>query len=295
MGIGLSLPQQAGGAPVSATWLIASADAARAAGFDGIWMADHFSYRNPDGSVAPRWETFTMLAAIAARVPEITIGTMVACTGYRNSGVTAKMYETLDEISGGRVIAGLGAGWNRPEYDQFGYPFDHRVSRFEEAIQIIRGLLRDGRVDFQGTYESANNAVNQPRGPRPQGAPILVGSNGDRMLGLLARYADAWHGGSAVSVSELDEKIGKLERVCREYGRDPETVVKTAGFPVAVAGSDDTGNRFVGDAAARADRLAEFRAAGFRHLIVSLDTCTPETITAFGETLAALDATEVLA
>jgi alkanesulfonate monooxygenase SsuD/methylene tetrahydromethanopterin reductase-like flavin-dependent oxidoreductase (luciferase family) len=221
---------------------------------------------------------------------------MVACTGYRNSGVTVKCFETLDEISGGRVICGIGAGWNQPEYEQFGYPFDHRVSRFEEAIQIIHALLREGKADFQGIYEQANNAVNRPRGPRSMGAPILIGSSGERMLGLLARYADAWNGGWVASLDELSENIARLERVCREHGRDPDTVAKTASVYFSMRGEGVGGARlFEGDTQARGALLAQFRDAGFRHLITAFDHCTPETVTELGDALRVLDATEISA
>ncbi|HYJ13252.1 MAG TPA: LLM class flavin-dependent oxidoreductase, partial [Thermomicrobiales bacterium] len=165
---------------------------AAATGIETLWFADHFSFPGDDG-LRGAWEAWTLMAAIAARVPNVTIGPMVACTAYRNPGVIAKMAEMIDEISGGRFILGLGAGWQRDEYDQFGLPFEPRVSRFEEALQIIHGLLREGRADVQGTYYQANAAQNLPRGPRPGGPPILIGSSGPRMLGLLAKYGDAWN------------------------------------------------------------------------------------------------------
>jgi alkanesulfonate monooxygenase SsuD/methylene tetrahydromethanopterin reductase-like flavin-dependent oxidoreductase (luciferase family) len=272
--------------------VLAIAIAARDAGFDSLWFGDHFSWVNEDGSIAPRWETFTMMAAVAARVPDLLLGTMVAATSYRNSGVTVKIAETLDEISDGRLILGLGAGWNKPEYDQFGFPFDHRASRFDDAIRIIFPLLREGKVDYQGTYERANQAVNRPRGPRPAGPPILIGSNGDRMLGILARYGDAWNSGWVSGVEQIEAPVEKLERICRENGRDPATVVKTASVFFSMRGEPlglDS-KLFEGNVQERATLMAQFRDRGFGHMITAFDHCTPETVTELGASLPLLDA-----
>ena len=114
----------------------------------------------------------------------------MACTGFRNPAILAKMADTLDEVSDGRVVLGLGAGWHEPEYHAFGIPYDHRVGRFEEALAIIVPLLREGRVDFQGQYYQARDCVLAPRGPRAGGPPILIGAQRPRMMALAARYAD---------------------------------------------------------------------------------------------------------
>ena len=133
----------------------------------------------------------------------------------------------------------LGAGWHQPEFDAFGYPFDHRVGRFEEAIQIIAPLLREGRVDFEGAYYSARDCELRPRGPRPQGPPILVGSSskGERMLRLSARYADVWNrdfdavnpGYEPYSMEDLLASQEKVDAACLEVGRDPATLARTVG------------------------------------------------------------------
>jgi alkanesulfonate monooxygenase SsuD/methylene tetrahydromethanopterin reductase-like flavin-dependent oxidoreductase (luciferase family) len=294
MGVGVIVPRIIGGPngrDPRYEDVLAICKAAHTAGFDSLWFGDHFSWVNDDGSIAPRWETFTMMAAIAANVPDLLLGQMVACTGYRNSGVTVKMTEALDEISGGRVILGLGAGWNKPEYDQFGFPFDHRYSRFEEAIQIIHPLLREGHATFQGAYEQANDAVNRPRGPRPHGAPILFGSNGDKMLGLLAKYGDAWNVGWVNSVDDVVEPVAKLERICNEHGRDPGTVAQTAGVCFQMRGETAGGMKlFDGSVEERAQLMAQFRDRGFRHMIAAFDHCTPETVAELGQSLSLLDA-----
>lgn len=265
---------------------------ARDVGFEAVWFADHFSSTDAEtGDVRGIWEAFTMMAGVAAAVPDIQIGSLVACTGFRNPGVIAKITEAIDEISGGRFILGLGAGWHKPEYDQFGMPFDHRVSRFEDAIRIIRPLLRDGEADVQGTYYQANDAVNRPRGPRPDGAPILVGSSGDRMLGLIARYADAWNTvwhDDPVKVAEL---LPKVDAACEAAGRDPATLIRTAGGNIAMDGYlGRRPNPITGDASAVAGRLSAFRDLGLRHFVCGLDPCTPATLSAFGDVIQTLQA-----
>src|SRR6266849_4021848 len=162
------------------------AQGAEQMGFASLWMGDHLLYRFPGEEERGLWEVFSMLSALAAVTTRITLGSLVACTSFRNPALLAKIADTVDEISGGRLILGLGAGWHEPEYPAFGYRFDHRVSRFEEALTIIHGLLRHGKIDFAGIYYSARECELRPRGPRPSGPPILIGSTGQRMLRLLA-------------------------------------------------------------------------------------------------------------
>jgi alkanesulfonate monooxygenase SsuD/methylene tetrahydromethanopterin reductase-like flavin-dependent oxidoreductase (luciferase family) len=220
------------------------------------------------------------MAAIAASVPDVQIGPMVACTAYRNPGVIAKMSEMIDDISGGRFILGLGAGWHKPEYDQFGIRYEPRVSQFEEALEIIHGLLRTGKADLQGEFYQANHAVNVPRGPRPEGPPILIGSTGDRMLKSLVRYADAWNAGG--TIEELKSKIAKLDAACEDAGRDPKSVIRTVGVTAAAVGSaHNDANVVSGSAEQQVGRLRELVNLGFQHIMVRVDPSTPETIAAF--------------
>jgi alkanesulfonate monooxygenase SsuD/methylene tetrahydromethanopterin reductase-like flavin-dependent oxidoreductase (luciferase family) len=245
---------------------LAVAETAAGVGIDALWFADHFSFQGDDG-LRGSWDAWTLMAAIAARVPDVQIGPMVACTGYRNPGVIAKMTEMIDEVSGGRFILGLGAGWNKPEYDQFGIPMEPRVSRFEEAIQIIHGLLRNGEADLQGRFYQANQAKNLPRGPRPQGAPILVGSSGDRMLGLLARYADAWDTGWDGDTEGLKAKAAKLEAACATERRDPATVVRSVSVSVAADGLEGDPKKVLhGSVEEQVTVLRELEGLGFGHI-----------------------------
>ncbi|CAA9554442.1 MAG: hypothetical protein AVDCRST_MAG88-995, partial [uncultured Thermomicrobiales bacterium] len=131
--------------------IAALARRAEEVGFDSLWIPDHLLFRTAPGESVGVWECWSLLAALAAVTVRVELGPVVSCAGFRNPALLAKMAETVDEISGGRIILGLGAGWHEPEYDAFGYPFDHRASRFEEAFTIIRALLQEGHVDFAGT------------------------------------------------------------------------------------------------------------------------------------------------
>ena len=255
-------------------------------GFDTLWCDDHFVYdtfpsdNSSHGAVRGMWESFTLLSAVAEATSRVTLGPFVACTSYRNPAHLAKIVDTLDDISGGRVILGLGAGWNQVEYATYGYPFDHLVSRFEEALQIIVPLLRQGHVDFQGTYYEARNCELRPRGPRTRGPPIWIGASKPRMLGLAASYADAfntvWHTAPAAMVERFDA----FDRACRECGRDPATVRHTSGCYVALPGPDGTVPiQFRPSIRASPDELAEhlhaFELAGADHFTVSVEPWDP--------------------
>ena len=197
---------------------------AEAGGFDSVWLADHFLYRDAGEPTIGVWECWTVLAALAEATRQIEIGTLVACNSFRNPAILAKMATTADEVSQGRLILGVGAGWNEPEYRAFGVPFDHRVDRLEEALQILVPLLRDGHVDFAGKYYQARDCDDVPRGPRPAGPPLLVGGEGPRMLRLAARYADIWNIGYMGQPETLAEPLARIEAACRDVGRDPATL-----------------------------------------------------------------------
>src|SRR5881296_4719530 len=198
-------------------------------GFDSIWLPDHFLYRNPGEPTRGIWECWTMLAALAEATERVEIGTLVTCNSLRNAAILEKMATTVDEVIHGRLILGVGAGWNEPEYHAFGLPFDHRVDRFEEALQILKPLLHEGHVDFVGQYYQARNCEIVPRGPRSEGPPLMVGSEGGpRMLKLTARYADLWNTGYMGKPETLAERRARLEAACHKIGRDPATLGITA-------------------------------------------------------------------
>src|SRR6516162_3824332 len=184
--VGLLLPiaeeTMAGATPRWAD-LKAIARLAEAGGFDSLWVPDHLiidftAYGVPAETRAGLWDCWSILAALAAVTTQVELGTIVACVGFRNPALLAKMADTIDEISGGRLILGLGAGYHEPEHRAFGYPFDHLVGRFEEALQIIHPLLRKGAVDFHGKYHQATECELRPRASRSAGPPILIGRRG---------------------------------------------------------------------------------------------------------------------
>ena len=256
------------------------AQAAEQSGLDSLWLADHLIYRFPELEEFALWETFTMLSALAAVTTRVEIGTMVACTSFRPPALLAKMADTIDEISSGRFTLGLGAGWHQPEYEAFGYPFDHLASRFEEALQIIVPLLREGHVDFQGKYYQVNNCVLRPRGPSKGGPPILIGAKQSRMLQLVARYADAWNTAWHTDPAVAQQRYAPLQAACEEVGRDPATITLTAGILVRLQpGEDGKEERAItGSPEEIARRLHDFVGIGVAHLIVNLEPLTVATI-----------------
>lgn len=292
MSLGLMIPIREGamgGETPRFDDLVAMAETARDAGFEAIWFGDHLTMGD-GGAMTGAWEAWTMMAAVAARVPGVHVGPLVSNAGFRNPGLVAKMTEAMDEISGGRVILGLGAGWNKTEYHQFGFPFDHRASRLEEALQVIRPLLREGRADYRGRFTQATGAVNRPRGPRPEGAPILVGTNGERLLRSVARYADAWNSDWEGDPARMRALIDRVDAACDEAGRPRHTLVKTGSARFAMDQSAARRQDLVsGPPDEMADRLAAFQDLGLRHLVCGLEPRTASTIEAFGDVISLYD------
>lgn len=176
------------------------------------------------------WESVSVAGAVAAATTEMGFGQSVINSPYRSPAMTAKIADTLDEISGGRYVLGIGAG-NTPDsdYEAFGFPTDKRYSRFAEAIQIIHGLLKNGSVDFEGEFYSAKQSELVLRGPTPNGPPINIAAGGPRMMELVARYADAWNWwGWDETIEQVTTRmttiIATLERACEQQGRDPATI-----------------------------------------------------------------------
>jgi alkanesulfonate monooxygenase SsuD/methylene tetrahydromethanopterin reductase-like flavin-dependent oxidoreductase (luciferase family) len=260
--------------------------AAERVGVDSLWLCDHLIYRFPGQEEQGIWEVFTVLSALAAVTTRITLGTIVACTSFRPPALLAKMADTIDEISGGRLILGLGAGWHQPEYEAFGYPFDHLASRFEEAIQIICPLLREGRVDFQGQYYQVHNCVLRPRGPSRSGPPILIAGRRPRMLRLTAHYADAWNTAWHVDPLVAKERYEEFKGACAVVGRDPAAIQLTVGTEVRLPSAGEKtaeGKAISGTPEEIAQQLQRFAAEGVAHLIVALDPLSIESIEQFGQ------------
>jgi alkanesulfonate monooxygenase SsuD/methylene tetrahydromethanopterin reductase-like flavin-dependent oxidoreductase (luciferase family) len=280
------------------------AQTAEEIGLDSIWVGDHLLYR--DDGLPPRgpWEAWSSLAAIAAVTERVQIGPLVAATSFHNPAMLAKKAATVDEISGGRLILGLGAGWNEAEYLAYGFPFDHRVSRFEEAFTIVRTLLAEGRIDFHGTYFDLQDCELLPRGPRHEhgeGPPLLIGSIGERMLGITLPWVqawNAWYSWFGNSVEGYRPMRDAVDATCVAAGRDPAQVERTlallVGFPDGIGRS--IGNLkapevspIPSEPATLAATLRDFAAEGVGHVQLVLDPITVEAIEALAPALALLD------
>lgn len=278
--------------------LIAMAQLAEEVGFDSIWLGDHLLYDLPVGPRGP-WEVWTALAALAASTERVELGPLVASTSFHAPAMLAKMAATVDAISGGRLILGLGAGWNEREYTAFGFPFDHRVSRFEEAFTIIRTLLADGTIDFHGTYYDVADSVLHPRSPRPGGPPLVVGSIGERMQSITLPHVSGWNvwwsdygntaAGFAAVKATVDERIeaigrtGEIEATAAVYVRLPGGTGRQMGdYPT------DAGAPLEGPADELADRLREFEAAGASHVQLVVDPIVPASLEWLGDVIALL-------
>ncbi|HYI13759.1 MAG TPA: LLM class flavin-dependent oxidoreductase [Thermomicrobiales bacterium] len=272
---------------------------AEEAGFDSVWVEDHLLFRNEGLPTQGVWDGWSLLAGLAAVTERVEIGPLVSCVSFRNPALLAKIADTVDEISNGRLILGLGAGWHEPEYQAFGFPFDHRVSRFEEALKIIHGLLKHGHVDFEGTYYSARECELRPRGPRAEGPPILLGTVGERMLGLTAQYADMWNAyfTHTKNQPELVAPLSaKVDAACHTAGRDPATLGRTAGVYVQMPGTAPESTpphwEFTplgGSNEEIAANLRTYADQGVSHLILWLEPNTLESIEAFAPVLEMLD------
>jgi len=308
--IGLLLPQAEGmRGPGVRGWREVSgmARVAEDVGFDSLWLVDHLLYKL-DGEDDARgvWEVWSLLSAIAAVTNRVELGTLVLAMGWRNPALLAKMADTVEEISDGRLILGLGSGYHKHEYDAFGFPFSYKVSRFEEAIQILHGLLRNGEVDFEGKYHFARECELKPRGPRPQGPPILMGTVQPRMMACMAKYADLWN----AYYDDTHNKVDGIRRLrpivdqaCTHEGRDPATLERTVTALVADAGADPWWDKLptenwveegplvplAGAPGEIAKVLLEYQREGIAHLQICLEPTTSESIEAFARVLEAVD------
>ena len=285
--------------------------AADRVGFDSIWISDHLIHRFPGVPDYGIWECWSVVSALAAITERVQIGQWVLCSGFRNPALMAKMADTVDEISGGRLILGIGSGWHKPEYDAFGYPFDNRVARFEEAITIITSLLRTGHVDVEGRFYSARDCELRPRGPRPEGPPVMIGTIGGtplaarlgitgtspRMLEISARFADYWNCPWVNDPALLPPILRMVDDACVAVGRDPRTFMKSHGLMLNLPGwQNEPGigviragrtamQAFEGDHDAMVGHLRKFRDAGVGEVHIQLDPETPAAVEWFGRVM----------
>jgi alkanesulfonate monooxygenase SsuD/methylene tetrahydromethanopterin reductase-like flavin-dependent oxidoreductase (luciferase family) len=300
MQIGLVLPQLE--APTSGetpSWDTMRNMAIRAEelGFDTVWVADELLW-DFDEWPGPRgfWECLSMTGALAASTSRIEVGTWVLSALHRNPGLVAKAVETLDEISGGRFLFGLGSGHAGKQGEAFGYPLDHTIGRYEEALQIIVPLLREGRANFSGEYHRAVNLEQRPRGPRPGRIPIMLGAHQPRTLGLAVQYADIWSDFARESSlpEAFEPVIAQLDAICAERGRDPASLGRSIGVIVELLDVHEAegiglGVPITGSAQEVAATLRTFAQMGVTRLELFLWPNTPASLEAVAPVLELLD------
>jgi alkanesulfonate monooxygenase SsuD/methylene tetrahydromethanopterin reductase-like flavin-dependent oxidoreductase (luciferase family) len=281
--------------------LFSMAHTAEGVGFDSLWLGDHLLYDLPGGVTRGPWEAWTALAALAAATERIELGPLVASTSFHAPAMLAKQAATVDAISGGRLIVGLGAGWNEREYRAFGFPYDHRVSRFEEAFTIIRGLLRGGRVDFDGAYYRVEDCVLDPGPTRPGGPPLMLGSASPRMMRIGLPHVDAWnvwwsdYGNTPDGFAAVRDRV---DEAAVQAGRMPGEVAATAAVLISLPGgtgrlSGDVSGGPIrpvqGSPADISGHLEAMAGAGATHLQLVVDPITMGSIEMLGDVLATLD------
>ncbi len=312
--LGILLPTWSGalgGATPSARDVVDLAVQAEQVGFDSVWMADHFYFEPYDdyrvvgvefpselaGVKFGAWECWSLASAIAMATSRVAIGTLVSNTGYRNPALFARMVDTIDDLSGGRVVPGLGAGDFETEHRAFGYPFERRVGRFEEALAIIAPLLRGESVDFAGEFYRAENACLLPKAGRADGPPIMIGTlkGGPRMSRLVAQHAAQWNCNLAFgesSIAAYQQAWAPIARACEKHGRDPATLARHATLGVNLGPQPwpiPRGVPLAGTPAEIAAQLREYAALGVEHVSLIMEPSTADGIARFGEVLAALD------
>lgn len=281
MRIGVTLPFGGSDGPGRLpTWpeIHAFATHAEAVGLDSVWVCDHFLSGPPGRPASAIHEGWTILAALAASTSRIELGQLVMCVSFRSPALLAKMAVTADGVSGGRLVLGLGAGWYDPEYLAFGYPTDHRVARFEEALQIIGPLLRGERLTFAGRYHQVRDAELLPPPDRP--IPILVAGARPRMLRLTARYADAWNTAwFGLPDQRLRQRLANMYAALHAEGREPATLRRTVGMevhdPELTGGDQAGGESFAGSIDELAHAIDAYERLGLDDLIVGLQPSTP--------------------
>ena len=268
------------------------ARAAEEVGFDSIWLGDHLLYRGDGREERGPWEVWTMLAALAAVTERVELGPLVACASFHPPGLVAKMAATIQEVSRGRFVLGLGAGWNETEYRAFGLPYDHRVSRFEESFEIVRRTLAGERVTLEGRFWQADDLVVLPLPEQP--IPLMIGSNGPRMLAATLPYVDRWntwydrYGNTVEGFAEVNAFVTEQAGLA---GRDPADIYRSTAVLVELdpdaakrphsdirKQSDPVGPV---DLRAHLDALAE---AGADEAILILRPITEESIRAIART-----------
>lgn len=269
------------------------AQRSEALGFNTVWTPDELLWR-PDGQPQQGfWEGVAMAGAVAASTSRIKVGTWVMSALHRNAGLTAKVAETLDEISAGQFVFGLGAGHAWPgQAHAFGLPEGDIFGRFEEALEVIGALLRTGHAEFEGTWHVARDLDHLPVGPRPGRIPIMIGGIGPKGQQLAARYADIWscYPEERSHIEEFGPRLAALDAICAELGRDPATLARSAGVSVRpLEPANDAASAITGPPERIADAIRTFRDAGYTQLEVMLNPVTVPALEALAPVLEFLD------
>ena len=283
--VGVQLPEVERG--VGWAEYASMARAAEEVGFDSIWLGDHYLYREDDWEGGP-WEAWTFLAGLAAITERVRLGPLVACLNFHNPGVVAKKVAALDELSGGRFVFGLGAGWNRTEFDAFGIPYDHRASRFEESFEVVRRLLDGERFTFEGRFHQVHDAVLLPRpARRPR---LMVGSTGDRVLAATLPHVDTWNtwfDWYGNTPEGFEAKLSSIEAACERAGRDPASIERSVCVLVRLGDTKERPDQegvtpLEGSPEEIGAGLSAMANAGADELILVLDPITEASIRALG-------------
>jgi alkanesulfonate monooxygenase SsuD/methylene tetrahydromethanopterin reductase-like flavin-dependent oxidoreductase (luciferase family) len=262
---------------------------AEAMGFDTIWTPDELLWRVEGGPPRGVWDGVSIAGAVAAVTTRTTVGTWVLSALHRNAGIIAKTAETLDEISGGRFLFGLGAGHAWPgQANAFGLPEDHIFGRFEEALEIIIPLLRGGHAEFEGTWHAARDLPQQPVGPRPNAIPILIGGNGPKGQRAAAQHADIYSCDveERAVIDEVASRLASLDAICAEIGRDAASIGRSVGVSVnPTIPSGTRADMLSGSAEEIADGFRSFRDGGFTRLEIMLSPGTMAALEALAPVL----------
>jgi probable F420-dependent oxidoreductase len=275
---------------------VSMARAAEESGFDSLWIGDHLLYRNDGRPERGPWDSWTLMAGLAAVTDRVRVGPLVACLGFHPPGLLARMAAAVDEVSGGRLVLGVGAGWNEAEFRAFGVPFDHRVGRFEEAFEIVRRLVAGERVSLAGRFWTVEDAVLLPKPGRR--IPLMIGSTGERVLDIALRHVDVWntwfdaYGNTPEGFESLNARVSES---AERAGRRPDEIERSACVLVSLDRSSDERPLNVeippleGSAERIAAGLRELGEAGADETIVVANPITERSIRALGQTLAILD------
>jgi alkanesulfonate monooxygenase SsuD/methylene tetrahydromethanopterin reductase-like flavin-dependent oxidoreductase (luciferase family) len=305
--VGLSLPTWPlrDGSYASWTQMRRLAQAMEAMGVDTLWVPDHLQRVTPGRGTFGFWECWTILTAAAEATTRIGIGPLIACTGFRNPALLAKMAMTLDEVSGGRLVLGLGSGVPARDrsWTAFGYADDRPVGRYGEAVEVVTRLLRERAVTFSGDHYRTVGAELLPRGPRPDGVPVLVAALGPRTLSIAARFGDLVNVNRAItSPADAADVVSLAGAACGDAGRDPGTLPVTGWVRLALDGRGHAVEKpgcLTGDPGAVAATVRAIHAAGVAHLTFHVGTAddpspmpalTDDTLARFGPFLEAIRA-----